>query len=111
MEFTEGEIPLELTPQQSLFIKGGYIAGRNLGITFEGRLSTQKVALSGSVIPAYAINSLPGKIPVIGALFRDSNKGGIFGVKYDVTGTPANRTISFHPLSSVAPGILGRFLK
>ena len=111
LEFTEGEIPLELTPQQSLFIKDGYIAGRNLGITFEGRLSTQKVALSGSVIPAYAINSLPGKIPVIGALFRDSNKGGIFGVKYDVTGTPANRTISFHPLSSVAPGILGRFLK
>ena len=109
LEFTEGEIPLELTPQQSLFIQDGYIAGRNLGVTFTGRLSLKKIALSGSVIPAYALNSLPGKIPLIGALFRDSSKGGIFGVKYDVTGSPTNTSVSFNPLSSVAPGILGRF--
>ena len=95
----------------TLFIKDGVTYGTVLGITFSGRASLSSLDISGSVIPAYIINSLPGRIPLIGHLFKDSEGGGLVGVKYTLTGTSGNPRVSFHPLSSIAPGILGRFFK
>lgn len=109
LSFSNGEASFELSPNFTLFIKDGVTYGTALGITFSGRAALSSLALSGSVIPAYIINSLPGRIPVIGHLFKDSKGGGLMGVKYEVTGTPANPIVSFKPLSSIAPGILGRF--
>lgn len=108
LSFSKGEADFELSPNFTLFIKDGVTYGTTLGLTFSGRASLSSLALSGSVIPAYIINSLPGKIPVIGYLFKESKGGGLMGVKYDVTGTPANPQVTFKPLSSIAPGILGR---
>ena len=109
LSFSNGEAAFELSPNFTLFIKDGVTYGTALGITFSGRAALSSLALSGSVIPAYIINSLPGRIPVIGHLFKDAKGGGLMGVKYEVTGTPANPIVSFKPLSSIAPGILGRF--
>ena len=108
LSFSNGEVPFELSPNFTLFINDGVTYGTALGITFAGRASLSSLALSGSVIPAYIINSLPGRIPIIGQLFKDSKGGGLMGVKYEVTGTPANPVVTFKPLSSIAPGILGR---
>ncbi|MBR4932367.1 MAG: hypothetical protein IKZ02_05000, partial [Alphaproteobacteria bacterium] len=74
-------------------------------------ISPTTIHLTGSVIPAYAVNSLPGRIPLIGNLFKDSKHGGLMGVNYTIKGTPTNPKIEFHPLSSIAPGILGRLFK
>ncbi len=109
LSFSNGEVAFDLSPNFTLFIKEGVTYGTALGITFAGRAAISSLELSGSVIPAYIINSLPGKIPVIGHLFKDTKGGGLVGVKYEVTGTPANPIVSFKPLSSIAPGILGRF--
>ncbi len=109
LSFSNGEVSFDLSPNFTLFIKEGVTYGTALGITFAGRAAISSLELSGSVIPAYIINSLPGKIPVIGHLFKDTKGGGLVGVKYEVTGTPANPVVSFKPLSSIAPGILGRF--
>lgn len=111
LSFSHGSIPFDLSPNFTLFIKDGVTYGTVLGITFAGRASLSSLAISGSVIPAYIINSLPGRIPLIGHLFKDSKGGGLVGVKYDLTGTPGNPKVSFNPLSSIAPGILGRFFK
>lgn len=109
LSFSNGEVTFDLSPNFTLFIKEGVTYGTALGITFSGRSSLSSLALSGSVIPAYIINSLPGRIPIIGHLFKDAKGGGLMGVKYEVTGTAANPVVSFKPLSSIAPGILGRF--
>lgn len=111
LTFDEGEVPLKITPYNTFYIEDGYLVGKNLGITFSGRFTLNEIGFFGSVIPAYAINSLPGKIPVIGGLFRDSLKGGVFGVKYDIKGSLFSPAVEFHPLSSAAPGILGRIFK
>ncbi len=111
LSFSNGSIPFDLSPNFTLFIKDGVTYGTALGITFAGRASFSSLAISGSVIPAYIINSLPGRIPLIGQLFKDSKGGGLMGVKYELTGTPGNPRVSFNPLSSIAPGILGRFFK
>ena len=111
LSFSNGKIPFALSPNFTLFIKDGVTYGTVLGITFSGRASLSSLDISGSVIPAYIINSLPGRIPLIGHLFKDSEGGGLVGVKYTLTGTSGNPRVSFHPLSSIAPGILGRFFK
>ena len=111
LSFSNGSIPFDLSPNFTLFIRDGVTYGTALGITFSGRASFSALSISGSVIPAYIINSLPGRIPIIGHLFKDSKGGGLVGVKYDLTGTPGNPRVSFNPLSSIAPGILGRFFK
>ena len=111
MLFKKAEIPFEITPYQTLYLKEGYAYGTNLGLTFKGRIRPNELDLVGSVIPAYAINSLPGKIPLIGSLFKDGAGGGLVGVKYEVKGTPTQPNISFNPLSSIAPGIIGNLFQ
>ncbi len=111
LNFSTGSIPFELSPRFNLKINDGVLYGTSLGVTFTGLASTKGLKMSGSVIPAYAVNSLPGRIPVIGGLFRSAPNGGLMGVQYDLTGTPTNPVVSFNPLSSIAPGILSRLFQ
>ena len=107
LSFKKAEIPFELTPHLTLYLKDGYAYGTTLGLTFKGRIRPDALDLVGSVIPAYAINSLPGKIPLIGRLFTDGTGGGLMGVKYELKGAPANPSVHFNALGSIAPGIFG----
>ena len=111
--FQSGSIPLkfEELPTLRLTINEGYLSGTNLGMTFDGTAAVEAVDLAGSVIPAYAINSLPGKIPLIGGLFKDGDGGGLIGVKYHLSGPLSNIGISFDALKSMAPGILGKLFR
>lgn len=107
MVFDDIHVPFELKPQGELSVDNGYAAGSNLGITFRGTINLDQIDIAGSVIPAYLVNSLPGKIPLIGALFREGEGGGLIGAKYSIKGKPTKSEIEFHPLSSMAPGALG----
>jgi len=108
--FEKGNIPFKVAPDSVLkiAIEEGYVAGNSLGITFGGEIVHTTANLSGSVIPAYMINSLPGRIPLIGGLFKDGKGGGLMGAKYDLTGELSNPKVEFKALSSMAPGILGK---
>ena len=65
------------------------------------------IYLKGTVVPAYAINALLGKIPLIGGLFTGSEKGGgLFAATYTMKGQGENVDISINPLSALAPGAL-----
>lgn len=111
LHFSHASVPFTLTPNFVLMITDGALYGNSLGITFEGYLKQGYMNIKGSVIPAYALNSLPGKIPVIGGLFRSSAHGGLVGASYTMKGLPSRATVDFHPLSSIAPGILGRLFQ
>ena len=104
----EVKIPFTIDPWHIITLKDAYAAGSSVGITSKGKITFQSIDLSGSVVPAYAVNSLPGKIPLIGALFRSEEGGGLLGVKYSIDGLLTNPEVHFHPLSSVLPGALGR---
>lgn len=105
--FTKTYVPFKLLPDQTAHISNGYSYGTSLGFTMNGLAGTEYVDLTGSVIPAYAVNSLPGRIPLIGGLFKDGEGGGLVGVKFDMKGPLEKPDIKFNPLSSIAPGILG----
>ena len=108
--FEKGIVPFKVAPDSVLkiAIEEGYLAGNSLGITFDGEIVHNIANLSGSVIPAYMINSLPGKIPLIGGLFKDGKGGGLMGAKYDLKGPISDPEVEFKALSSMAPGILGK---
>ena len=105
--FDEIQIPFEFAPEGEFKLSDAYAASSNIGVTFKGIINLDALDLEGDVIPAYAVNSLPGKIPLIGALFREGEGGGLIGVEYTVKGRPTKPEVEFHPLSSMAPGALG----
>ena len=78
--------------------------GESIGVTASGWIDTgrDRVQLNGTVAPAYAVNSLPGKVPVIGAAFGGSQ--GLFAADFRLGGATAAPEVSVSPLSALAPG-------
>ena len=55
----------------------------------------------------YAINRLPGSIPVVGAIFSGKNEG-VFATMFKITGKIGNPDIEINPASNLTPGFLRR---
>lgn len=81
--------------------------GSSIGITLEGEVNLKQslLALSGSVIPAYHLNQIINKVPVVGGLLTGGGKG-IFAANYKIKGGFDDPKISVNPLSIIAPGFL-----
>ena len=97
-----------LTAQNEINIDDAVAYGTSVGITLRGKMTTDNVDLEGSVVPAYAINSLLGNVPLVGTLFSGEKGGGLFGVTYTVKGPLKNAEFNFNPASLLAPGIFRR---
>lgn len=94
--------------------QGGIVAldkgaanGTAIGITVSGKVDTNTAGLDlkGVVVPAYALNSILGKIPVIGMLAGGADEG-LIAVNYSVTGTYSDAKVGVNPLSALTPGFL-----
>ncbi len=108
ISFAKAVIPFTLSPANVVSIEDAVAYGTAVGITMRGTMSSEKIKLEGSVVPAYALNSLFGKIPVVGTLLTGEKGGGLFGVTYSVTGKPSTAEFNFNPASILAPGIFRR---
>lgn len=86
-------------------------SGPSLGILISGDLNlrTDMLDISGNLAPAYVINSLLGKIPLIGEALVGGEGESIFAVNYSVKGDMDNPTITTNPLSALTPGFTRRF--
>lgn len=82
--------------------------GPSMGMTMEGQIDTRagKINVNGVVVPAYGLNSLLGKIPLVGNIFSGGDGKGLFGMAYRVKGTTAAPEVNVNPLSGLAPGFL-----
>lgn len=84
-------------------------SGVSLGYTAKGKIYTHAdmVDVEGTVVPAYGLNSILGKIPVLGTLLTGGEEGGgVFAATYKVTGPMEKPEITVNPLSLFAPGVL-----
>ncbi len=81
--------------------------GSAIGVTANGNidLAQDKIKLAGSIVPFYAVNSVLGKIPLIGDLLVGEEGGGVFAPTYTVDGPIENPDISVNPLSTIIPGV------
>jgi hypothetical protein len=82
--------------------------GGSIGITANGTVTFPKQALDidGTVVPAYALNSIVGKIPLVGAILTGGDGGGVFAFNYSVKGSNKDPEVSVNPLSILTPGFL-----
>jgi len=91
-----------------LEIKNAKATGPSLGFTASGTVYTHAdvIDINGTVVPAYAINSALGKLPVIGDIFTGGQKGGgVFAANYAMSGPAGDPKVTVNPLSALTPGI------
>jgi len=82
-------------------------SGPALGVTARGTMNidADTVEIDGTIVPANALNSLPGRIPLIGNILTGGG-GGVFAATYRVSGALGDPRVSVNPLSALAPGFL-----
>ncbi|KAF0223730.1 MAG: hypothetical protein FD176_1756 [Rhodospirillaceae bacterium] len=83
--------------------------GAALGLTAKGELDLDagRMALEGTVVPAYALNSVLGNIPVLGWLVTGGEKGGgLVAFNYSMRGPTQDPDVMVNPLSALTPGFL-----
>lgn len=91
-------------------IQQARMVGSSLGLTLEGSWERQsdKLALSGTIVPLYGLNSFIENIPLIGQFLVGRQGEGVFGIHYKVDGSSSNPHIVIEPASLLAPGPLRR---
>ena len=82
-------------------------AGSAVGLTAKGivDLDADSLDITGTLVPANALNSLPAKIPVIGDILVGRG-GGLFAATYKLSGPMSDAKATVNPLSTIAPGFL-----
>ena len=85
----------------------------SLGLTGQGRidLARRQIDMTGTVVPAYVLNSMLGRIPVIGRLFSPEKGGGLVAMNYTIRGALADPAVTVNPLSALTPGFLRGLFK
>jgi len=83
-------------------------AGPSLGLTAAGKIDLDRsnVNVKGTLVPAYAINSVLGNIPLIGAIIQGGEGEGLFAATYAVTGNLDEPKIDVNEWSALAPGFI-----
>jgi hypothetical protein len=100
-KFTFSEGKLSVTDAKAL---GGAI-GVNVS---KGALDLKAdtIDLSGTLAPAYTVNGLLGRIPLLGDVLVGGEGQGIFAVNFRIQGRTDDPKVSVNPLGMVAPGIV-----
>jgi hypothetical protein len=96
-----------------LTVHGAIARGPAVGVSADGYIDRgrDEVALKGSLVPAYGLNSVLGNIPILGNVLVSKKGEGIFGVTYSATGNAEEPNIAVNPLSVLAPGIFRRIFE
>ena len=91
-----------------LVVSDGVIANSEIGSTLEGWFDFDRDTfdISGTFVPAYGVNNLFGKLPVLGLVLGGGEGEGLIGVNFRVSGSAGSPKLSINPLSAIAPGFL-----
>ncbi|GGF65582.1 hypothetical protein GCM10007301_26670 [Azorhizobium oxalatiphilum] len=94
-------------------IRDGAIWGPVAGATFDGTIdfAAERLAMRGTYVPAYGLNNLFSKLPILGAFLGGGPNEGLVGVTFEVSGPMSGPTLRINPLSAVAPGFLRKMFE
>jgi hypothetical protein len=65
--------------------------------------------MQGTIIPLYEVNTVLGKIPIVGDLVLGGKGQGLIAITARVTGRLSDPEVSVNPASVVTPGFLRGF--
>jgi hypothetical protein len=105
MPFTIGDAGIRLGP--------GKAYGPAVGLTLQGTITrgAGDLDLSGTLVPAYTLNTALGYVPMIGPLFVSRDGEGLFSFTYAIKGQASDPRVMVNPLSAFAPGVLRRIFQ
>ena len=91
-------------------IREGRAYSSLIGVTASGRIDRAKriVQLRGTLVPLYALNSVFGKVPIIGDLLVGEKGSGLLAAHFTVRGSLDKPKYSVNPISLLAPGAIRR---
>ena len=101
----EGDFEVE---NSQILINDTRFEGLSLGASTKGSIDLEKKSLNlkGVLIPAYAINDLINKIPLVGKIITGIEGEGIIGFNYKAIGPYENPEYTINPFSVLTPGII-----
>lgn len=87
--------------------------GPSVGMTAKGSfgVGAGEFDLSGAVAPAYGVNSILGRTPLIGDIFVNREGEGLLALAYTIDGPATEPRVTVNPLSALAPGVLRRMFE
>ncbi|MDB5642588.1 MAG: hypothetical protein JWN07_1905 [Hyphomicrobiales bacterium] len=94
--------------QGRIDLRDGVINGPAAGTTIEGYIDTlyDRVNMTGTFVPAYGLNNMFAKIPVLGLFLGGGANEGLFGLNFRISGLATAPVLNINPLSALAPGFL-----
>jgi hypothetical protein len=83
-------------------------AGPSIGLTSKGTIDmdANTIDLKGALVPAYALNSILGNIPIIGEWLQGGKGEGLFSATYEISGDLNEPKINVNGWSALAPGFI-----
>lgn len=98
---------------EQLSIREGAIWGPTIGSTFDGTLdfAADRISVRGTFVPAYGLNNLFSRLPVVGFFLGGGPNEGLVGVTYEIVGPLSGPTLRVNPISAVAPGFLRKIFE
>ena len=102
MTFSHFDAPFKYK-DDILYINNGHTYGNVLGISFSGayNMESDVIDVNGMVAPAYGLNTMIGKIPLVGNLLVGRD-GTVFAANYTITGT-SDEILQYDPdISGIA---------
>lgn len=96
--------------QGMIEMKDGRAEGSQIGITVSGRLDSRRdiAHINGTIVPLYMLNSMVGRIPLLGEVIVKEKGGGLFAARFSIEGELKNPSFTVNPLSMLTPGPLRR---
>lgn len=88
-----------------------HLRGDSIGIIADGyvNLAKETLKVEGSLAPAYMLNSILSKIPLVGELLAGGEGEGLFAVNFTIKGHTDDPDVLVNPLSALTPGFTRKF--
>jgi hypothetical protein len=110
-KFTKGRLRFDRTAKR-IKLEEAVMWGDDIGGSIAGTIdyAGDRIDLSGSFVPAYALNNFFAQIPLIGTILGGEKHEGLFAVPFTITGKASRPRLTVNALSAAAPGIFRKIL-
>jgi hypothetical protein len=97
----------------TIVVDDALLRGTEMGATFSGWLdfANDRVNLTGTYLPAYRINNMFGRLPIIGLALGGGSREGLLGVTFKIDGVLSAPRLQVNALSAIAPGIFRKIFE
>jgi hypothetical protein len=112
LHFTQLHVPFR-QEDWVIAVDEAALRGAALGATATGTINIAggKMAISGTLIPAFGLNNIAGAIPLLGPILGGGRDEGLLGITYRMFGPLDNPRFEMNPLSAIAPGIFRKIFE